>query len=169
MKSINISEIKGFEDFNNYIIYEDGRVYSLSSNKFLKDTYDSNDYQYINLQNNNLRKCPKKHRIVAMAFLENKDNKEQVNHIDGDKSNNHVSNLEWVTNKENRIHGIENSLLNSINYNIEQYDLNGNYIKTFETAEVALKELGIKGSPGNIGRVIRGKRKTAYGYIWKQG
>lgn len=168
LRTIRISDIEGFEEYKGYILYDDGRVYSEKSNKFLKDTFDSNGYQYVNLHNGKSRKWPKKHRLIGIAFVENPDNKEQINHIDGNKNNNHYSNLEWVTNKENRIHGIENGLLNFIQYNIEQYDLDGNYIQTYHTAEEALESLGIDGSPGNIGRVIRGTRKTAYGYVWKQ-
>jgi hypothetical protein len=51
------------------------------------------------------------HRIVAMTYLPNPNNLPQVNHIDGNKLNNHNTNLEWVTNKENRTHAIENGLM----------------------------------------------------------
>ena len=58
---------------------------------------------------------------------------------------------------------------NEINYGILQYDLNGNFIKKYDTCKQAMEELNIKSKNyGNIGRAVRGKRKTAYGYIWKQ-
>lgn len=52
------------------------------------------------------------HRLVAKAFIKNKDNKPCVNHKDGNKRNNHYSNLEWVTNKENMVHASKNNLIN---------------------------------------------------------
>jgi hypothetical protein len=51
------------------------------------------------------------HRIVAMTYLPNPNNLPQVNHIDGDKLNNHYTNLEWVTNQENRNHAVKNGLM----------------------------------------------------------
>lgn len=59
----------------------------------------------------------KVHRLVAMAYIPNTENKPQVNHIDGDPTNNHYSNLEWVTDKENKIHARQNGLY-SVQYGL---------------------------------------------------
>lgn len=70
-------------------------------------------YMQVNLWKNNKGKTFKVHRLVAEHFIPNPNNHPQVNHIDGDKTNNNISNLEWVTDKENKIHGWENNLYNS--------------------------------------------------------
>lgn len=113
-------------------------------------------------------KCPKIHRLVMLGFS-NQTPSEHINHKDGNKSNNHISNLEWCTNEENRHHAINNGLKDEVDYGIAQYDLEGNLLHVYRTCEEALHALGknYEGS-GNIGRVIRNKRKTAYGYVWKQ-
>ena len=164
-----LSEIKGFESCDNYIIFDNGMIYSENSNKFLKPLVDTKGYLYIDLRKKNaLLKCPKIHKLVMLAFSGDEP-KEQINHIDGDKQNNDISNLEYVTNKENRIHAIENGLINSINYGIAQYDLNGDLIAVYDTAKQALSAIGENEEySGNIGRVVRGERATSYGYIWKQ-
>jgi len=61
-------------------------------------------YYYISLQGGGKRKNFQLHRLVADYFIENKFNKPQVNHIDGNKSNNNASNLEWCTRSENHLH-----------------------------------------------------------------
>lgn len=163
-----LSEIEGFENCTNYIIYENGSVYSKRKQDFLQPLTDSKGYKYIDIRyTNSILKCPKIHQLVMFAFVGYQENM-QVNHKDGNKANNQLSNLEYVTNEENRIHALENGLKDEIPYYVDQYDLQGNKLNTFRTCEEALEFLGIKnGSPGNIGRVIRGKRQTAYGYIWK--
>ena len=165
----NLNEIQGFQNCSDYIIYDDGRLYSKKTSKFLKPLKDTKGYFYYDLRYAGAKyKCPKVHRLVMLAFSED-IRSEQINHIDGDKSNNHISNLEWCTNRENRTHALQNGLKNEIGYNIAQYDLDGNLLNIFSTAREALEFLGKNNDrSGNIGRAIRGSRKTAYGYIWKQ-
>jgi len=87
------------------------------------------------------------HRLVAMAFIENEHNKPQVNHIDGNGLNNHVSNLEWVTNTENQIHarGGKRKVCKDRNSFRVHYTINGNRssknFKSKEEAEIFLKTL----------------------------
>ena len=104
--------VKGFE---NYLVSSLGNVKNING-KLKKVVYDSkNDYGYVELWKNNKGKKFRIHRLVAETFIPNTLGKEQVNHIDGDKKNNCVSNLEWVTPKENIRHAIENDL-SSIKY-----------------------------------------------------
>lgn len=186
MQVKHISEIKGYEEFTGYRVGDDGGVYSdwgmkKRRNKIskpftnedlgrkLKPGVHPKGYCYVDICNKGKRKSARVHRLVALAFIPNPENKPQVNHIDGNKQNNNVGNLEWVTNRENRIHALNNGLKDEISYGIAQYDLDDNLIDVFPTAKKALESLGIKENiGGNIGRVIRGKRKTAYGYKWKQ-
>jgi hypothetical protein len=105
------------------------------------------------------------HRIVALTFIENPENKEQVNHIDGNKTNNAVSNLEWVTNQENQIHKFKTGLGNNFTRKIGQYDLEHNLIKEFSSIAGAAKELNIGKS--NIRGILTNYRKTAGGFIFK--
>ena len=92
-----------------YYVTEDGRVYSLASNKWVKickhnGGKTSNKYRYVALYHNGKHKHALVHRLVAQAFIPNPDNLPEVNHKDLDKSNNHVSNLEWCTHAENVEH-----------------------------------------------------------------
>jgi uncharacterized protein with PIN domain len=105
------------------------------------------------------------HRIVALTFIENPENKEQVNHIDGNKTNNAVSNLEWVTNQENQIHKFKTGLGNNFTRKIGQYDLEHNLIKEFSSIAGAAKELNI--GTTNIGGVCKNMYKQAGGFIFK--
>lgn len=161
-----LNEIPGLEIYENYTITDKGEVISYKGKepKKLKLQKNKKGYLFVRLRYHS----PKIHRLVAMAFIPNPENKEQVNHLNG-KNDNSVGNLEWVSNSENREHAIKTGLKNEINYNIAQYDLEGNLLNVFYTAQEALEFLGISNKrSGNIGRCIKGERKTAYGYIWKQ-
>ena len=164
-----LSKVKGFENCNGYYIYDDGRLYSPYKKDFMKPSVDSSGYLYYDIRNtNSIYKCPKAHRLVMLAFSK-EEKREEINHKDGNKKNNKISNLEWVTHKENRIHALTTGLAKEINYGILKCDLNGNPIKYYDTCREALIELGKnKNISGNIGRCIKGKRKSAYGFVWKQ-
>ncbi len=108
------------------------------------------------------------HRLVAKAFLPNLKNKKQVNHIDGNKENNSIDNLEWVTSSENNKHAFITGLNKPHNMRkVNQYDLQGNFIKRWNSITDFLKENNLNLKNSNITTCCKGKRKNAYGFIWK--
>ena len=94
---------KHIENFPHYLIYNDGRVYSIKSGKFLKIHFDSCGYKHVTLYRGTKRsrKTYKVHRLVANAFIPNPNNYLEINHKDENKSNNNVWNLEWCNRKYN--------------------------------------------------------------------
>ena len=94
-----------------------GRVRSFLRGKpfVLKAQEDECGYKRVRLTINRVKKTLKVHREVAKAFIPNQHNLPQVNHIDGDKNNNAVENLEWVTNQENALHAINDFLYGKTN------------------------------------------------------
>jgi len=90
-----------------YSITSDGRVWSDKNNLFLKLITAPNGYLKVNLSKNGVAKSYYAHRLVAQAFIPNPKNKRECNHIDGNRGNNDVSNIEWCTHKENIIHSFK--------------------------------------------------------------
>ena len=95
-----------------YYISDHGRVksYKYGKERILKPGTNTNGYQIISICTNSLRPSKLIHQLVALEFIENPDNKPQVNHRDGNKTNNNADNLEWVTHKENIQHGWDTGL-----------------------------------------------------------
>lgn len=170
---------------------KDGSTYSrLIKGKVLKYNYDKQGYTLVHLCSDGKRSCKKVHRLVAKSFIKNGYGKEYINHKDGNKKNNSVNNLEWVTPSENNIHAYKIGLskptrpmlgrkkekhptyglrgkLNHKSKKVLQYDKNNNFIKEWECLADIERKLKIKESL--ISLCCRGIKyhKTAGGYIWK--
>ena len=102
--------------------------------------------------------------MVAKVFIPNPENKEQVNHIDGNKQNARVNNLEWCSNTENQIHKINSGLSNTTK-KIVQYDIQMNKINEFTSQVEAAKQLKICDT--SISKCCLNKQRTAGGFIFK--
>ena len=94
---------KKITNFENYEVSNYGNVRNKKTNKYLKKE-NTKGYLRISLSKNGKVKRFQIHRLVALNFIENLQNKKCVNHIDGNKFNNCVSNLEWCTHSENELH-----------------------------------------------------------------
>lgn len=112
-----VLNIKRLNFNHNYFICDRGFVISNARKclSILKLRIDKNGYNrcYIRDMNDNKRKDYKIHRLVAEYFIENPDNLQVVNHIDGNKQNNHISNLEWCTYSDNNYHAYRTGLTHS--------------------------------------------------------
>lgn len=151
----NLGRIKSLERF----IYKGHH----NTEKILKQTKCKNGYYYVSLCKDKKVKIIQVHRLVAITFLNNPDNLQIINHIDGNKENNNINNLEWCSYSHNEKEAYKIGLKKTIRTN--QYDLNNNYIKTFSSRAEASKKTGVAES--DIWRVCKGIRKQAGGYIWR--
>ena len=93
-------DIIGYEGL--YKIYEDGRVWSYKYNKFIKPFMNNTNYYRISLTKDKKRKLFLLHRLLALNFIPNPNNLPEVDHKDVNNQNNDLSNLQWITVKENR-------------------------------------------------------------------
>jgi hypothetical protein len=161
------------KDFESYLITPDGNIYSKKSQRYLKPSLNEQGYLVIDLFKDNYsddideskytrkraskRKKFKLHYLVAKHFLENLDPDilTEVDHLDKNKSNNNISNLEWVSKKEN--------LQRAHNKSIIQLNMENEFIKLYESLNQAGEYLSLK--PSNISRALV-KNKPHGGYIW---
>lgn len=153
-------------------ITKDGKITNKETGHTYKGTHDSYGYLVVKYKG----KMYKVHRLVAMKYIPNPENKQTVNHIDGNKENNTVENLEWATNKEQIKHAWKEKLStnNHLKKKIKQIDVKtGEVIKIFNSIREASIETGI--NEANISTVINKRkpknrpkpRQTAGGYKWE--
>lgn len=177
---------KKIDNFDNYEISSLGRVRTTDKviirtngrpmpfpSKILKPYKDYKGYLSINIYNDAHKKCKFQiHRLVAKHFIPNPDNLPQVNHIDENKQNNCVDNLEWCTcnyntNYGNRNYNLSRSLKNNskVSKVILQYDKDMNLIEEWPSMNEIQRQLGY--NTCSIYSCCRFKYKQAYGYIWR--
>lgn len=172
---INNEKWKTIVDFPNYEISTNGEVRTkeyydnrnhLRKSKLLEKQVNNVGYEYVILSNDiEKHKTLTVHRLVAKTFFDNYCDNLEVNHINGIKTDNRIENLEMTTHCENikKRYEIGND---GNNYKeVEQYDLDGNYIKTYKSSYEAEKMTGVCRT--SIGGCCRNELHTAGGYIWR--
>ena len=138
--------------------------------KLLSQTYDKDGYLHIRLSKNGKRETYSVHRLVAKTFLQNPDNKPQVNHINGHKDDNRIENLEWCTASENVLHGYRTGLYKTVHNAkpVAKLSDDGDIISVYESARKAEMEYH-KENPNsaNILRICAQGYGHCHGYGWK--
>lgn len=170
-ESFNKVAVKGFEGL--YEVDVDGNVYSIIHDahrrkRKLRAYPNESGYMKVNLYDVT-GKCKKKyvHRLVATAFIPNPDNLPVVNHIDCDKTNNCVSNLEWCTQKDNIAHSIKNNLQSNIKTCVhDEYDKKTRY---FDSMIQASRWIGKPDNFVCVQRKIKGNEFRYNSYLIKVG
>lgn len=154
--------IKGFE---NYEVSGNGFVRNALTGAILKPTLNTWSYPSVTLCSNNKRKNIPVHRLVALAFIPNVNNLPEVNHLDEDKTNNAVWNLEWATKSDNINHGTRTERANEKKLKpVVQCSMDGRTLKVWRS----LKEAEQNGfSHSAISDCCRGKRKSHGGFMWR--
>lgn len=162
---------KNIEGYPNYQISSMGRVKTLNykhtdKEKILKSRKDKYGYIKVDLYEEGKQKTHTLHRLVATAFIDNPNNLSQVNHKDEDKTNNRVENLEWCSPQYNINYGSRNEkMAKSRSIPILQFNLDGEFIKKWESGAQVQKDLGFDNS--SITKCCKGKYKSVYGFIWR--
>lgn len=148
-----------------YSISDTGEVRNDNRNTILTQNTEQG-YKTVGIRVNKKPKKCRVHRLVAITYIPNPENKPYVNHIDGNRSNNHVENLEWVTPQENTIHAVQTGLmLPTRKRSVKQYSEQGEFIAEYESITQAAKATNTSGE--KITSCCKGERITTNGFQWK--
>ena len=189
-----ISSFGNIKSFDRAVLGKGGKPRNIKGQDIKKRL--NKGYLVVGLNKDGINKLKLVSRLVAIHFIENKDNKPEVNHIDEDKQNNKIDNLEWVTPKENSNHGTRNKRISEYQKNnplivsswkkrggqrvssdnkklwksVLQIDKNTNeIIAEFESVKEALVSVGAGPKSGGLSSCLtgNGRNKTFKGYKWE--
>ena len=141
-----------------------GRIRRKNDKTLLRQRKRKDGYMLVNIICNGVNKTEYVHRLIALTFIPNKEGFPCVNHIDENKQNNSVDNLEWCTAKKNNNHSTRGARISkSLCKKVCQYDMQGNIVRVWDSVKDATEQLGIR----NISQACRGLRNKAGGYMWR--
>lgn len=149
-----------------YEVSNYGRIRNNVTERILKPYISKRGYFMQGISINGKHNHVTVHRAIAEVFIPNPENKLQVNHIDGNKLNNYISNLEWVTQSENIQHAFDIGL-NSMEYRripVKQIDRKGNVVATYESITEASEKFGV--NIGYISKCVNGLKRSYKGFVW---
>lgn len=163
-KVSNLGRVKSLDR----VVIKNTGVKQLYKGELRKPQKTNDGYFRIRLHKQNKYNDMYVHRLVAQSFIPNYNNLIEINHKNEIRSDNRVSNLEWCTRDYNCNYGkrIER-IVKSNSIPITMYDKKGNKLKDFKSSVEASKYLGKLNACSAIRKCCKGKRKMAYGYIWK--
>ena len=157
-----IKEIPEFNGF--YFVSDDGCVFNKDMKELQHPQNPRTGYCQVFLRKNKKLTSRYLHRLVAEAFIPNPDHLCEVNHIDGNKTNNTAQNLEWTTRSRNIKHAYETGLRKTTS--VSAFLLSGEFVKTFRSVKEAATFCGVSYNAG-ISNCLTGKAETAHGYKWR--
>ena len=161
---MNWKPVVGFEE--HYLVSDSGQVWSLYRQRALKSAIDKYGYEKVGLYDGHKARPRTVHRLVAQAFIPNPGNLPAVNHINEDKTDNRVSNLEWVSVADNDNHGTRNERMadTKCKLPVEQVSSDGTTVR-YKGVKDASRKTGINRCC--IALCCKGIRLTAGGYKWR--
>ena len=161
--------MKKIFDFPGYYVSEDGRVWSNKGRgRWLLPQLSKKGYLRVCLRCSGKSYWFFVHRLVAGRFVPNPQNHPQVNHMDGNKVNNHYTNLEWVTAQQNTDHAVVTGLRDHLNEPVDCFSAKtGKFLRTFPSMNAAERASRGKYSADGISLAVVGKAITAGGYQWR--
>lgn len=163
----NLGNVRSVDRISN------GRTYS---GRVLLKGLNKKGYEQVTLSKGDKQKTKSVHILVGIAFIPNPDNKPQINHKDGVKTNNNIDNLEWNTNSENNTHAYnvlkrkspwqdKKGSLHGASKPVLKFDKNNVFIEEYPSVSIAAELNNLKHS--HISRVIHGVKKSTGGFKWK--
>ena len=162
-------DIKDYEGY--YQISDEGKVRRILNGGSTREIKNRDGLYYtVSLSKNGVKKSHNVHRLVAEHFLYRPEGTTEVNHKDGNKHNNNVNNLEWVTQKNNLLHAMNTLGVHPFGKpprRVKCYDLEGNFITEYPSVSAAARSTGKRNARVGITLSCQGEYKTAHGYIWQ--
>lgn len=156
------------QEASNYEVSTYGNIRNKITQKILKGRLTKSGYLQVSLKIDETNKFSNRyiHRLVAIYWIDNPENKREINHKDGNKENNNINNLEWVTSSENQKHRHSIGINKTSNRRVGKFTKDGELVAEYNSIQAAAnaENNGIRVS---IDNVVHGKRKSLKGFIWK--